>query len=159
MFTNSRTCKILYVHVLFPVGRTFLYLFDISQVFAFRDSFSTRFVPPQNDLIIIVGNLLMVNFVRLLLTQQCLFNPKKLFFKKMPLSLQITTGMRKVSSKNKKNLIKGPEDRILVWPLCFLKYLPDLFWQDEYSKTYPSHVKFHIKHIRNTSEQQYLQGG
>ena len=81
---------------MFPVGRKFLYLFDISHSFAFRDWFSTRFVPPQNDLIIIVANLLMANFVRLLLTQQCLFNPKKLFFKKMPLSLQITTGIRKV---------------------------------------------------------------
>ena len=35
----------------------------------------------------------MANFARLLSTQQCLFNPKKLFFK--PPSFQITTGIKK----------------------------------------------------------------
>ena len=43
-------------------------------------------------------------------TQQCSFNPKGLLFKKAPPSFQITTGI-------KKNLIKGPEGQILVWPL------------------------------------------
>ena len=87
----------------------------------------------------------MASFARLLSTQQCLFNPKKTVFK--PPSFQITTGIKK------EDLVKGLEDRILVWPLYFLKYLLDLFWQNEIREAYPSYVKFHIERIRNISKQ------
>ena len=73
----------------------------------------------------------MANFVRLLSNQQCLFN----------LSLS------RLLLVFKKNLIKRPEGRIQVWPLYFLKYLLD------FSKAYPSQVKFHIERLRNIGKQ------
>ena len=43
---NKKTHKVLYVHTLRPVDRTFLYLFDILQSFVSSDSSSIWPVPP-----------------------------------------------------------------------------------------------------------------
>ena len=44
--SKSKICKVLHVHVLFSVGRTFLYLFDVPQCFFPSDSSLISFAPP-----------------------------------------------------------------------------------------------------------------